>query len=285
MKAAAVDVKVMKNPETGYGGAYEINKQENPLKIEKSADLELICIDKKNAVPPPILWPIADAKDKDGRTPMRLLVFHLLPLAASRLTKFVTISPSLLCEKYSNFSPPPAPPKCRLSLEFVSCPRIKFPIPLPNIFEITSHSVQGQVSAAQQRSPDCRARSDSGNPRRRRIVHLDDNFHHRRRCSSFSVNELLHIAQFQPLHFHSPKHSAFASSVSWAVSSKPAARRSPTMEGKLHLAQLLILASSPEQREEATNNWSDPRGEEHQLLAMTEQSSEHTKAIHAPAFP
>jgi len=83
--AVHVHVKIMKN-ETDNGGAYEIYKEETPSVVKKSSELKPACIDKDKAVPPPRFWPIADAKDKkDGKTSMRLLVFHLLPLTASRL--------------------------------------------------------------------------------------------------------------------------------------------------------------------------------------------------------
>jgi hypothetical protein len=129
---AAMNVKILKN-QADTGGAYEIKKFQTETPIVKSKDApDPVCIDKEKAVPPPRFWPIADVKDKkDGKTPMRLLVFHLLPLAASRLTKFVTLFPSLLAhmEKCSNFSTqPPPPPKCQLSIEFVSCPHIPLPL-------------------------------------------------------------------------------------------------------------------------------------------------------------
>jgi hypothetical protein len=83
-KGAAVHVKNMKN-ETDNGGAYEIYKKETPSVVKKSSELKPVCIAKDKAVPPPRFWPIADAKDKKDGKPMRLLVFHLLPLTASRL--------------------------------------------------------------------------------------------------------------------------------------------------------------------------------------------------------
>jgi hypothetical protein len=83
-----VHSKILKNKE-GNGGAYEINKDETPItKIVKSEEAEPFCIAKDKAVPPPVFWPILDKEGKpiEGK---KLLVFQLLPMGASYLTKFV----------------------------------------------------------------------------------------------------------------------------------------------------------------------------------------------------
>jgi hypothetical protein len=82
-----VHVKILKNE--ADNGAYEIKKFQTETPIVKSEDApEPACIDREKAVPLPRFWPIADAKDKkDGKKQMRLLAFHLLPLAASRLSE------------------------------------------------------------------------------------------------------------------------------------------------------------------------------------------------------
>jgi len=81
---AAVDIKILKN-QAGNGGAYEIKIFEEPSSpiVKSEEGLNPVCIAKNKAVPPPRFWPIANAKDNEGIKPMRLLVFHLLPMGAA----------------------------------------------------------------------------------------------------------------------------------------------------------------------------------------------------------